>query len=99
MPSLTSIPVPAPANPTGTNSGHYGIAHMDLSAVQRRAKKNHIRQERIAWGEYLYCAAVSHFLCECPERTVSQNCPQATVATANVITTPDMVVPNEQSEN
>ena len=33
MPSSASTPAPAPANPTGTNSGHYGVASMDLSAT------------------------------------------------------------------
>jgi len=57
-PSSASTRTLAPANPTGTNSGHYGVAPMDLSAMQRTAEKNHIRQERIARGECLYCGTV-----------------------------------------
>jgi len=33
MPSLSSAPARAPANPTGTNSGHYGMVPMDLLAT------------------------------------------------------------------
>jgi len=33
----------APANPMGTNSGHYGVAPMYLSATQWTAVKNRIR--------------------------------------------------------
>jgi len=50
-PSSASTPNLAPANQTGTNSGHYGVAPMDLSATQRTAEKNRIRQERMARGE------------------------------------------------
>ena len=32
-PSSASAPTPAPANPTGTNSGHYGVAPMELLAT------------------------------------------------------------------
>jgi len=38
-PSSASTPTLAPANLTGTNSGHYGVAPMDLSATQRLLRK------------------------------------------------------------
>ena len=72
---------------------------MDLSATQRTAKKNRIRQERMARGECLYCGTVGHFLHECPERTASQNCCLAMAANINTTAEPDTAVPNEQSEN
>jgi len=99
VPSSASTPTLAPANPTGTNSGHYSVAPMDLSAMQRTAEKNRIRQERMAQRECLYCGAVGHFLCECPERTASWNRRLAMVATINTTAKPDTAIPNEQSEN
>jgi len=57
-PSSASTPTLAPVNPTGTNSGHYGMAPMDLSVTQRTAEKNRIRQERMARGKCLYCGTV-----------------------------------------
>jgi len=98
-PSSASTPAPAPANPTGTNSGHYDVAPMDLSATQITAEKNRIRQERMAWGECLYCETDGHFLRECPERTAFQNRRLAMAATVNMTAEPDAAVPNEQSEN
>ena len=98
-PSSASAPAPAPANLTGTNSGHYDVAHMDLSATQRTAEKNHIRQERMARGKYLYCRIVGHFLRECPECATSQNRHLAMAATVNMTAEPDTPVPNEQLEN
>jgi len=67
--------------------------------MQRTAKKNHIRQERMAWGEYLYCGTVGHFLYECPERAASQNCCLAMAATVNTTAEPDAAFPNKQSQN
>jgi len=52
-PSSASAPAPAPANPLGTDGGHYGMAPMDLSATPRTAEKNRIRQECMARGECL----------------------------------------------
>jgi len=98
-PSSASTPTLAPANPTGTNSGQYGVAPMDLSATQRTAEKNRIRQERMARGECLYCGTVGHFLRECPERAASRNRRLAMAATVNTTAEPDAAVPNEQSGN
>ena len=98
-PSSASAPVLAPANPTGTNSGHYGVAPMDLSTTQRTAKKNRIRQECMARGECLYCRTVGHFLHEWPERAASRNHHLAMAATINTTAKPDTAVTNEQSEN
>jgi len=83
----------------GTNSGHYGVAHMDLSAMQRTAEKNRIRQERMALGEYLYCGTVGHFLHKCPECAASRKRCLAMAATVNTTAKPDTAVQNEQSEN
>jgi len=83
----------------GTKSGHYGVAPMDLSATQRTAEKNRIRQEHRAQGECLFCGTVGHFLRECPERTASWNRHLAVAATVNTTAEPDVAVPNEQSEN
>jgi len=95
-----STPAPAPANPTGTNSGHYGAAPMDLSATQRTAEKKRIRQERMVQGECLYWGTVGHFLRECPERAASRNRQSlAMAATVNATAEPDAGAPNEQSEN
>ena len=98
-PSSASTPTLAPANPTGTNSGHYGVTPMDLSATQRTAEKNRIRQERMARGECLYYGTVGHFLRECPECAASQNHRLAMAATVNMTAEPDAAIPNEQSEN
>ena len=87
-PSSASTPTLAPANPTGTNSGHYGVAPMDLSAMQRTAEKNRIRQERMARGECLYCGTVGHFLHECPERAASRNRRLAMATTVNMTAEP-----------
>jgi len=57
-PSSASTSTLAPANPTGTNSGHYGVAPVDLLVTQRTAEKNRIRQECMARGECLYCGTV-----------------------------------------
>jgi len=83
----------------GTNSRHYGVAPMGLSATQRTTEKNHLRQERMARGECLYCRTVGHFLRECPERAASWNRRLAMAATVNTTPEPDATVPNEQSEN
>jgi len=99
VPSSASTPTLAQANPTGTNSSHYGVAPMDLSAMQRTAEKNRIRQERMAQCECLYCGTVGHFHCECPERAVCWNRHLAIAATVNTTAEPDTAVPNEQSEN
>jgi len=98
-PSSASTLTLAPANPTGTNSGHYGVAPMDLSARQRTAEKNRIRQEPMAQGECQYCRTVGHFLRECPERTAAWNRCLAMAATVNMTAEPDVAVPNEQLEN
>jgi len=98
-PFSASTPTLAPANPTGSNSGHYGVVPTDLSTTQRTAEKNRITQERMARGEYLYCRTVGHFLRECPERAASRNCHLAMTATVNTTTEPDTAVPNKQSEN
>jgi len=98
-PFSASTPTLAPANPMGTNSGHYGVAPMDLSATQWTAEKNRIRQEHMARGECLYCGTVSHFLRECPERTALRNSHLAMAATVNTTAEPDAAIPNEQSEN
>jgi len=95
-PSLASTPTLAPANPTGTNSRHYGMLPMDLSAMQRTAEKNRIRQESMARGEYLYFGTVGHFLRECPERAASRNRHLAMAATVNTTAEPDAAIPNEQ---
>jgi len=99
VPASASIPTLAPANPMGTNSGHYGVAPMDLSAMQRTAEKNRIRQECMARGECLYCGTVGHFLRECPERAASRNRHLAMAATINTTSEPVAAIPNEQSEN
>jgi len=98
-PFSASTPTLAPANPTGTNSGHYGVVPIDLSTTQWTAEKNRIRQERMARGECLYCGTVGHFLRECPERAASRNHHLAMAATVNTTTEPDAAVPNKQSEN
>jgi len=72
---------------------------MDLSATQRTAEKNRIRQERMAQGECLYCGTVGHFLRECPECAASRNRGLAMAATVNMTAKPNAAVPNEQSEN
>jgi len=83
----------------GTNSGHYGVAPMDLSATQRTADKNHIRLECMARGKWLYCRTVGHFLHECPEYAASENCHWAIAATINMTAESDTAILNEQSEN
>jgi len=98
-PSSASTPTLAPANPTGTNSGQYGVAPMDLSATQWTAEKNRIKQERMARGECLYCGTVGYCLRECPEHTALRNSHLAMAATVNTPAEPDAAVPNEQSEN
>jgi len=98
-PSSASTPTLAPANPTGTNSRQYRVAPMDFSAKQRTAEKNHIRQERVAQGECLYCGTVGHYLHECPERAASRNRSLAMAATVSTTAEPDTAVPNEQLEN
>lgn len=101
--SEPNTPTPAASNnPTGSNSGHYGAAPMDLSATQRTAEKNRIRQERMARGECVYCGATGHFLRECPKRAASQ-ARRLAMAAATVTTEPppDTAAgsPIEQSEN
>jgi len=98
-PSSASTPTLDPANPTGTNSRHYGVAPMDLSATQRTVEKNRIRQERMARCECLYCGTVGHFLHECPECAASRNRRLAMAATVNTTAEPDAAVPNKQLEN
>ena len=92
----------APKNPTGTNSGHYGAAPMDLSATQKNSERTRIRQERMAKGECLYCGEVGHFLRECPRRAAAQ-ARRLTMAAATVTTdpapTPEVTNSTEQSEN
>jgi hypothetical protein len=103
--TTTNPPTPAPTtpkNPTGTNSGHYGAAPMDLSATQKNPEKIRIRQERMARGECLYCGEVGHFLRECPRRAAAQ-ARRLTVAAADVASnpapTPEAAISTEQSEN
>jgi len=98
-PSSASTPTLVPANPMGTNRGHYGVAPMDLSAKQRTAENNRVRQERMARGECLYCGTVGHFLRKCPERATSRNRHLAMAATLNTTGEPDAAIPNEQLEN
>jgi len=98
-PSSASTLTLAPANPTGTNSGHYGVAPMDLSAMQRTTEENRIRQERLARRECLYCVTVGHLLRECRERAASRNHRLAMAATVNTTAEPDTAIPIEQSEN
>ena len=101
VPSAATIPAPTTPNPTGTNSGHYGAAPMDLSATQRTAEKNRIRQERMARGECLYCGTVGHLLRECPKRAASQNRRLAVAATVDATADrePEAGIPNVLSEN
>jgi len=98
-PSSASTPTLAPANPMGTNRRHYGVAPMDLSAKQRTAENNRVRQECMARGECLYCGTVGHFLRKYPERATSRNSRRAMAATVNTTGEPDAAIPNEQSEN
>jgi hypothetical protein len=98
-----STPAPAtPTNPTGTNSGHYGAAPMDLSATQKNTDRTRIRQERMARGECIYCGNVGHFLRECPRRAAAQ-ARRLTAAAANVVSdpapNPEATISTEQSEN
>jgi len=72
---------------------------MDLSATQRTAEKNRIRQVRMARSECLYCGTVGHFLRECPERAASRNRSLAMEATVNRTAESDTAILNEQSEN
>jgi len=98
-PSSATTPTLAPANPMGTNSGHYGVAPMDLSATRRTAEKNRIRQERMARRECPYCRTVGHFLRECPKCAASRNRRLAMAATVNMTAEPDAAIPNEQLGN
>jgi hypothetical protein len=86
-----------PKNPTGTNSGYYGAAPMDLSAAPKSVERNRIKQERIAKGECIYCGNTGHYLRECPQCTAAHaRCLTMAAATITV----DEVTPStEQSEN
>jgi len=94
--------VPATPHPTGTNSGHYGAAPMDLSAAQRSAEKTRIKQERMARGECIYCGAAGHFLRECPQRAAAQArrlTMAATAAAPDPHPAPEVGPATKQSEN
>jgi len=97
-----TAPVPAPPNPTGTNSGHYGAAPMDLSTTQRTAERNHIKQEHIARGECIYCGTAGHFLRKCSERAATRarrSAMAATTVTTELSRHTAGVSSTEQSEN
>jgi len=97
-----TAPVPAPPNPTGTNSGHYGAAPMDLSTTQRTAERNHIKQEHIARGECIYCGTAGHFLRKCSERAATRarrSAMAATTVTTELSRDTAGVSSTEQSEN
>jgi hypothetical protein len=95
-------PTSIPRNPTATNSGYYGAAPMDLSATQKNAERNRIKQERIARGECIYCGITGHFLRECPQRAAA-HARRLTMAAATITvdpaTVPEATPSIEQSEN
>jgi hypothetical protein len=96
--SGTTPSTPIPKNPTATNSGYYGAAPMDLSAVQKNTERNRIKQERITKGECFYCGNTGHYLRECPQRAAA-HARRLTMAAATITVDPEATPSTEQSEN
>jgi hypothetical protein len=99
-PTATKATPSAPrttSHPTGTDSGNYGPAPMDLSAAKKRQNQRRL-DERMAKGLCLYCGSADHFKDQCPV-LASHNARKVRLAAAG-ISTPDMdSVPSPASDS
>jgi hypothetical protein len=90
-PRVTSTATPTTA--TGTAPGP-----MDLSAGQRDAERQRIRNERMARGECLYCGQSGHLRLDCPRRAAMEACRaglRAAEANTAVVVSPAPTTPSD----
>lgn len=91
-------PATAPAatpHPTNTNSGHYGVAPMDISAGRRKLTPEE-RLHRMARGLCLYCGGAGHMAAVCPVKPAHLRAAEANLAP---LPQPDTPATDSESKN